>query len=170
MAYPQFPNAHSQQPRQQQYYNQGAPPPPRQHAAYDDQHNYYNDQYDYDYDYDQGQYAQWDNGYYDQQQEGWGTQQHQQQHQQQKGGYARPNGHMNQAPQGRRPPPQDQYAQPVHDGQQYQSPQGHGPRGRPTGPNGDAAMRGGMQRGDRRPPNLQQGPPGSRPPSMRIGK
>ncbi|KAF2190479.1 hypothetical protein K469DRAFT_559942 [Zopfia rhizophila CBS 207.26] len=155
MAYEQYNNY--QQPRQQQYYNQGTPQQVQQPAGY-------NDQYD-DYGYDQGQYEQWDDGYYNQQQGGgWGN------GQQYQGGYNDMNGQVRRPPQGRRPPPRDQYGQePMYSEQMYQDqPRGQDPRGRPMGPNG-GPVQGGMQRGDSRgrggrPPNLQQRQPALKPP------
>ncbi|ORY12298.1 hypothetical protein BCR34DRAFT_587263 [Clohesyomyces aquaticus] len=170
MAYQQYDN-YQQQQAQQQYYNQPPAQPGRQPAGYGNQPH--NGQYD-DYGYDQGQYGQqWDNGYYDQQPGGGrGNGYPQQQYQ---AGYNDMNGHTQPSPQGRRPPPRDQYGQePVYNEQAYRGPpRGPDPRGRPMAPNG-GPIQGGMQRGDSRgrgdggrPPNLQQGQAGTKPPGGR---
>lgn len=110
-------DGYQQPPRQQQYYNQQAPQQGRQPAGYDPQ---YDQQYD-DYGYDQGQYEQWDDGYNNQ---GGGWDHGQQQ------GYGDMNGQPRQQPQRRGAPQGQGYDQ------QYRQPPQREPRGGPMGRGG----------------------------------
>ncbi|KAF2130922.1 hypothetical protein P153DRAFT_206862 [Dothidotthia symphoricarpi CBS 119687] len=143
------------QPRQQQqqYYEQE-----QQYAGYDGQ---YEQQQHYGQGYAQGAHEQWDNGQYGhydqydqynaQQNGGWESAQ-------QQGAYNNVNGHARQAPQqqGRRPPPQNQYAQEqAHNGHHQQQPrQDRDPRSRRS------------SRGDGSRPPPQQKRTASRPPGL----
>ncbi|KAH5607029.1 hypothetical protein HBI45_098450 [Parastagonospora nodorum] len=157
MAYQQQHYDQYPQQRQQQQHGQGRPRQAQQqyqqHGGYDNQYDQQYDQQYYDYGHGQGNYDEWNDGYYDQQGRWVQAQQY--------AGYDGMNGYAQQEPQarGQRPPPQQhrQHAQEqAYDNSYQQRPAQRqeprpDPRSQPSG------------RGNGAPPGQQQPRGGLRP-------